>query len=647
MSTENPSERRRELLDDFYAECDELLTALREGLSAWHSAGDNALPDRAVLDELFRHAHTLKGNSAIAGLRLSEELAHGMEDVFRAISKNQLEATTAIAETLEAGTQRLEHIIGAHRHHRALPEIQDLLATYRGLLGVPSPAKPSSASTPTPPAPMPPPNAATEANALATFVPARELDARGVNVGSIRKRLGELGPILQASPRILGPGSITFEFRLKVAVFPSDPGAWADDGVTWERIVPDRGEMADEAATSDPLSLTPSHLIRVDLARLDELMRITGELVIHRSRLEELFTQISAPPAGLREASIALHRSLREMRGAITRARLVPISELFTRIPYVVRDLMRDSAKKVRVVIEGGQTEIDKFLVERLKEPLLHLVRNAFAHGIEVPATRIAAGKPEEATLRLHAESDGDSVVIRVSDDGAGIDADAVATRAARQNLKLPPVLDARGLLDLICEPGFSTRDEADLASGRGVGMAVVAESVRHHGGTLALETTLGHGTTFTLRLPLSISITDAIIVGVGSERCAVPMGTVAEIIQTPSGSLRTINREEIVPYRDGLLPVRRLRTLFQQPPATDATSTILVITSDRGSAGLIVDRVIAQREIVMRPLTDPLLRIPGLSGATELGDGRPLLILDPAPLTDGAVRPVPVSAST
>ncbi|HEY4300000.1 MAG TPA: chemotaxis protein CheA [Candidatus Didemnitutus sp.] len=637
MSSEFPAERRRELLDDFYAECDELLTAMREGLTSWQSGNGGSRPDSATLEELFRHAHTMKGISAIAGLRLSEELAHGMEDVLRAISKRQLDPTPAIAAALEDGIQRLESIIAAHRQERTLPSAQDLLDTYRGFrpaapgISTPSPAAPGSPALPR--------SGAGTMTAVATFVPSKELDERGINVSAIRQRLSQLGPIVQATPIILGPGSIRFEFTVAISAPPDDTAAWTADGVVWEVRGP-AAEPASDAGTGDALSLTPSHIIRVDLARLDDLMRITGELVIHRSRLEDLLRQIERPPEGLKETSVALGRSLREMRQAVTRVRMVPIAEIFTRMPYVVRDLMRDSPKKVHVVLDGGQTEIDKFLVERLKEPLLHLVRNAFAHGIENPTVRAAAGKPAEATLRLHAASDGDSVVIRVADDGAGIDADAVATRAAKQGVRLPRVLDAPGLLELLCTRGFSTRDEADLASGRGVGMAVVADCVREHGGTLSLDTALGRGTTFTLRLPLSLSIADAIVVAVGAERCCVPMGSVSEIFQVPADRLRLINREEFVPYRDGLLPLRRLRALFRQAPADAGTLTILVVTTARGSAGLAVDRVIAQREIVVRPLSDPLLRVPGLAGATELGDGRPLLILDPAPLTEGAVRP-------
>ena len=301
------------------------------------------------------------------------------------------------------------------------------------------------------------------------------------------------------------------------------------------------GEPAGVAAGPEPSAsaesapLTPSHIVRVDLSRLDDLMRMAGELVIHRSRLEERIRRYGND-ATLKEINLAMTRSLRELREGISRVRLVPIGEIFTSMPLVVRQLGRKSPKQARVSLEGQQTPVDKYLVERLKEPLLHLVRNAYAHGVEMPKARLAAGKPAEATILLQAKSVGESVVIQVCDDGGGIDAEAVAARATALGMDLPEQLDAAGILDILCRPGFSTRTKADLAAGRGVGMAVVANAVRDLGGTMALETRLGVGTEFTLRLPLSLSIIEAVIVTVGGEVCAVPQNSVDEIVRVDIG---------------------------------------------------------------------------------------------------------------
>jgi two-component system chemotaxis sensor kinase CheA len=240
----------------------------------------------------------------------------------------------------------------------------------------------------------------------------------------------------------------------------------------------------------------------------------------------------------------------------------------------------------------------------------------------------------------LRATSAGETVVIQVRDDGHGIDASAVEQRARLLGVPVPDPLDSHGLLGILCAPGFSTREQVDRVSGRGVGMAVVANTVRELGGMLAMETTVGHGTEFTLRLPLTLSIVDALIVTVGRETCAVPQGAVNEIVQVPSAQKRDIGETEVVPYHGGLLPFLRLATIFGFETLDPELLTLLVLSSERGATGLVVDRVCARREIVVRPMADPLVKVPGISGATELGDGRPILILDPAELTRGAVRP-------
>ncbi len=235
-------------------------------------------------------------------------------------------------------------------------------------------------------------------------------------------------------------------------------------------------------------------------------MRITGEMVIHRSRLETQLALLNAKDnlGGVQEVSIGLGRSLRELREAIMRVRLIPVAEIFARMPFVVRDLSRQTQKKVRLKLAGESTEIDKYLIERLKDPLLHLVRNAFSHGVETPAERIAAGKPEEATIELSAATAGDSVVIEVRDDGRGINPNAILHRARKLGLETPETLDNDSLLKILCSSGFSTRDDADLTSGRGVGMAVVHSTVRELGGNLTLDSEEGRGTCFTIRLPLT-----------------------------------------------------------------------------------------------------------------------------------------------
>ncbi|MGZ4963843.1 MAG: chemotaxis protein CheA, partial [Limisphaerales bacterium] len=451
------------------------------------------------------------------------------------------------------------------------------------------------------------------------------------------------GEIVHAAPIIRPGGAISFEFTVAAAESHNEWNDWVADGVTATVVeveasdgktkTPAPGTVAD-APAHNPF-LAPSHMVRVDLARLDELMRLAGEMVVQRARLDEKITRIenthaSVDCSGLHEVNQNLERHLRDLRDSIMRVRLVRVSEVFDRMPFVVRDLARQTGKQIHLTTSGSQTEIDKFVVERLKDPFLHLVRNAVSHGIEPTETRIARGKPPEAIIHLAARTVGDSVVIEVSDDGAGVDHEQVLARAQKLGLTVPATPDDASILEIISTPGFSTRDEVDLASGRGVGMAVVARALQEMGGTMFMETTAGQGTKFILRLPLTLAIADAFVITAGGQNFAVPQSAIEEIIEMDGGSTQTIESAEILYHRGGTLPLFCVASQFGLLRSQKNTHPVVVAETDRGKVGFIVDRVVCQREVVVRPLRDPLLHVPGISGATELGDGKPVLILDP-----------------
>ncbi len=647
MNGEFSPEFQAELLDDFYAECDESLGAMRVSLSTVEQALERGESNPDALEPLYRHMHSLKGNAAIVGLREAEQLAHGAENYLRAVTRRQTVLTAAGLLLLSRATQRLEQVVGAHRAKQASPPTEDLLQHFAAMVAaaaVPLPAAGPDSSQRVGDNAFHPPVAELHPSGLGvwrcTFVPSAALSAQGLNVDAVRVRLAAAGTLLRSAPRI-GAGSIAFEFDVAFTVPPTDPEAWAAAGVRLELLTPAAPAPESPLPTENSnLFIAPSHIVRVNLDRLDELMRITGELVIHRSRLDGRINRNGREGLeDLQEVNISLARSLRDLRQAITRVRLVPVAEIFSRMPFAVRDLAGEQGKTVRLTLEGQQTEIDKYLVERLKEPLLHLIRNALSHGIETPAARVAAGKTPEASIILRAVASGATVVIQIRDDGRGVDPAAIAARAHSLGLPVPDELDEAAILQLICSSGFSTRDEADRASGRGVGMAVVQSTVSELGGQLSLQTELGQYTQFTLRLPLTLSITDTVIVSAKEQICAVPQSVVQEIVQIAESQVRMIQRTEVVPYRDGLLPIVRLRRVFRAEPSAASKFTVLVYESGRGLGGLAVDRVHGQREVVIRALRDPLVQVPGISGATELGDGRPVLILDAAKLAPAETR--------
>jgi two-component system chemotaxis sensor kinase CheA len=366
---------------------------------------------------------------------------------------------------------------------------------------------------------------------------------------------------------------------------------------------------------------------------------MVGELTISRSRLDDLLRQVEstmAPPEwrSLQDTNLLMERELRALREGVMRVRMVPIAEIFERMRFAVRDLAREHDKKIVLDLIGQDTEIDKFLVERMFDPILHLVRNAISHGLESPSDREAAGKPSEGRITLRASQVAETVVLEIEDDGRGIDEQRIIQRGREVGLiDGDTPIGSTQLLDLICAPGFSTRAEADRAAGRGIGMAVVRDTVLSLGGTLALNTEACRGTCFTIQLPLTLAIAKVLIVSVGAQRFAVPQSTVNEVLRIESSMIKAFENNEIIAHRGGVLPIIRLASLFGQQESAEASCHVFVIGKGLNAVGIAVDRILGQREIVVRPIIDPMIHVPGIAGATELGDGRIVLILDPAAL--------------
>jgi two-component system chemotaxis sensor kinase CheA len=630
-------------MDDYFAEADEHMVAVRRSLLTLESMPGPGLPP-AVLEELFRSFHSLKGISAMVELREAELLAHQMESCLRAAREGGLVLTSATFDVLVDGVRLLEHVIAARRASAPPPPIDSTLEKLEALSRSPDRAPRVDAASSS--------EARVPAGATpgvrrwrVTFVPSPRLVERGVKVDTMRARLLQIGQVLNVTPKVVPGGGISFEFELLTGD-RAQLDRWRDDGVTYEPIeAPADGGASGVAEASDrphldlPLAGS-SNVVRVDLARLDDLMRLVGDMVVTRSRLEDTLSRVESYVPfqewrALQDHTARIERNLRDLREGVMRVRLVPVGEIFRRMPFVVRDLARDSGKRVHLEIAGQGAEIDKFLVERMMDPMLHLVRNAISHGIETPEQRVAAGKPADGTIRLGAVTAGETVVIEITDDGGGIDVASVARRARSVGAVVPDDgLDSRALLDIICASGFSTRDQADRASGRGVGMAVVRDAVEGLGGTLAVDTRPGGGTTFRMTLPLTLAITDAIIAHVGDQIFAVPQTAVREVIEVDAGLMRAFERNELMPYRGATLPMVRLSEMFSLRTAPRSRYHAIVVGTGQAAIGLVVDRIAGQREVVVKAVTDPLIRVHGVSGATELGDGRVVLILDVAALS-------------
>jgi two-component system chemotaxis sensor kinase CheA len=633
----NDHDELSELFADYLVECEEHLTGARAVLLALEGNPRGAAPD--VLDTLFRHFHTLKGLSGIAGVGEAERIAHHLESYLAEVRRGTVALTSDGADALVEGVKALETAVAAHRDGLAAPETRPLVARLESLAagtGRAATEGPTTAPSGVADDKQERVRAAMLGGARAwrvTFVPSAALAESGVTVGATRERLRAAGEIVSAEPVTVPGGGISFTF-LVTSEDPSFAERAAGEGVTVAPYAPTAPAPPHAAAGAALGPLTPRSVVRVDLVRLDELMTTVGELVVTRARLDAALERVAAflpdtERRELEETSLTVERQLRHLREGVMRVRLVQVRDVFARMRFVVRDLARETGQGVDLHLSGEDTEIDKYVVERLADPLLHLVRNAISHGIEPAAERGAAGKSLRGRLDLRAAAAGGAVVIEVEDDGRGIDPVRVLARARAAGL-VPPGgwADPSAALDLICAPGFSTRDATDRVSGRGVGMDVVRRAVEELGGTLDMASRPGRGTRFTVRLPLTLAIADALIVAVGPQTYAAPQTAVREVVLVEPGAVATLENNELLRHHSGVLPLIRLCDLFGTPrPAGSCTA--LVVGEGRYAVAVAVDRVLGLREVVVRRLSDPLVQVPGLAGATELGDGRAVLILD------------------
>ena len=398
---------------------------------------------------------------------------------------------------------------------------------------------------------------------------------------------------------------------------------------------PEASESPDERE-GEPVRATAGS-VRVDMKRMDRLMEMVGDLVITRGHMDETLRGLedvlpSSAWRELQEVSFLLHRQLGSLREGVLRMRMVPIGSVFDRMRFLLQGLERTNGKSIQLNLSGESTEIDKLFVERMMDPLLHMVRNAATHGLESSEERIASGKTAEGQMWIRARTEAETVVIELEDDGRGVDIEKVVNRSRSLGLIAPDAApDAARILQLICAPGFSTREEADLVAGHGVGMAVTKATVNGLGGTLAMDTRPGKGTRFTIRLPLTLAIMESLIVYVNDQPFAVPRSLVLEVLRVESDTVSTVEGNEVIPWRGGVLPIVHLNRVFRMGGEPRTVFHVFVVDADFSAVGIAVDRITRQREIVARPIEDPLVRVHGIAGATELGDGRPVLILDVA----------------
>jgi len=574
---------------------------------------------------LFRAIHTIKGMAATMGYSGVAELAHRMENLLDGLRQGRVPAGAGVFQLMFRSVDALTKAVESAASH---PEKQDealfgeLDAAAKSGVGEPQPGgRAASRKKAADPAPSRPVQVTIRPDAI----------MRGARAALVLRRAEALGTVSGIRPPVTQLEREDFDGRL----FFRLASASADDAIMAAlQAVGDVQAVRFEEPGRETEAAARGRQIRVDLRRLDTLMKQVGELVVAKNRLGVLAQ--SGADTELGEISDRISRLVSAMQGEVIAARMTPVGEVFDRFPRLVRDLGRDLGKRIRFDMEGEEIELDRSILDDIGEPLLHLIRNAADHGIEQPEQRIAAGKPAEGRILLSASRERNSVALRVSDDGRGIDRGAIVAKAQREGL-IEPSADAASddmLLRVLARPGFSTAVAVSGVSGRGVGVDVAMTRVRALGGTLEVRSEVGRGTSFTIRVPLTLAIVRALLADAAGERYAVPLAYVAETVEFDPRGVTAIREREALVVRDRVIPTVHLRDLVgrRNGPAAPKAPTVILEIGERRTA-LVVDALRGQQDIVVEPFDAPRGMPPYVGGATILADGAPALILDAAAL--------------
>jgi two-component system chemotaxis sensor kinase CheA len=608
----------------FLAESREHLSACNQLLLEW----EREPAATSQVGGLFRAIHTIKGMAATMGYAGVSELAHRLENLLDALRQRTVAPDPAVFQLLFRSVDALATSVeGAVAGQEPPVDARlgaDLDAASAGAADGaatgPGWTRPTSSGEASP---------GNGAGRPVQVTLRRDAVMRGARAALVVQKAESLGAVSALRPPLARFDSQEFDgrfyFRLSTVA-------------TEEQILVALRSAGDVESVrfEEDQAHAPgqSRQIRVDLGRLDALMKQVGELVVAKNRLGVLAAE-SADPA-LVEVGDRIARLVSDMQAEVIAARMTPVGEVLERFPRLVRDLARDLGKRIRFDVEGDEIELDRSILDEIGQPLLHLIRNAADHGIERPDQRVAAGKPEEGRILLSASRERNYVALRLSDDGRGIDRDAIVAKAQREGL-LDSGADGVSddlLLRLLARPGFSTAEAVSGVSGRGVGVDVVVTRVRALGGTIEVRSEPGRGTTFVIRVPLTLAIVRALLASVAGERYAVPLAYVAETVEFDHRSVTAVRDREALLVRDLVIPTIHLRELVRnQPrPAPPRSPTVILEIGDRRAA-LVVDALVGQQDIVVEPFDAPRGMPPFVGGATILADGSPALILDAAAL--------------
>lgn len=679
-------------LEIFIDETKEHLQSLNEQILILEREPENV----DTINEIFRAAHSLKGMAGTMGYKRMQRLTHNMENVFSEIRNGKMKASAKLVDVLFKGLDALEQYLdvivntgdeGTEDNETIVKVLNDIL--HEGVGSTGAPAAPvavsfaAAAATAAAEGVKPIQLAEHEKHAIAKAL-SEQMNAytltvyihetcilKAARAFLVFKALEELGTVIRSEPQVQEIEDEHFDFDFTVVLLTG-----ADAEAVKKRVenvfeiklvciepvnpelvanaAPEEGDApaAVQSAAAPNAQTAPAgtdaaqpktvnkpvvnRSVRVDIDKLDDLMNLVSELIIAKNGLVSIN---SSDIEGLRESGFNeqieyLERITTNLHQSVMKTRMVPIENVVSRFPRMIRDISKKLDKKMELYMSGEETELDRTVIDEIGDPLMHMLRNAADHGLESNKERIQAGKPEVGSIFLNAYQDGNNVVIEVRDDGKGIDVEKVKKKAVEKGTVTPEqaaVMTEKEAIDLLFRPSFSTAEQISDLSGRGVGLDVVKSKIEALGGDVEAKTVLGAGTTFIVRLPLTLAIIQALMVELGNEKYAIPLGSIQTIEDVVLSDIKYVQTREVIHLRGNVIPLIRLRNVLDVPEDDFAPESLTVVIVAKGDrlAGLVVDNLIGQQEIVIKSIGKYINNNKMIGGATILGDGEVALILD------------------
>ena len=683
----------KEIFESFLVESQELLDALMPDLMQLETAGD----DMDLMNRIFRGFHTIKGTSGFMGFDSITVITHHAEDLLNKLRRSELTITMDMVDVLLEVHDWIQLLVKNLSMGDDSPvDYSQTLARLEAVINPSAEKLSASKKEEKPPSAIQSVLADTSMKGAGDFTDEQlaQIQAAFAEINSeFAKEISQesssaashsaLDAVLNNTSITQNPGDFTEdELAMIQAAFaeintdfsanqesktiekPSELPQQIVESTKETTSVEYNEQSKETAAKATPVAATkptpqmaaakaapatPSSAdatIRIDVSRVEALMDLSGELVLGRNRLSQISDRLKELfdnehlVAELLETTSQLDKITTDIQATAMKMRMVPIGKLYQKSPRIVRDLSKEFGKEIELILKGEDTEIDRGIIEELNDPLVHMIRNSCDHGIESPENRVAKGKPAKGTITLDAEQEGNNIVLRISDDGNGIDAEKVKAKALEKGVitaEQAAQMSKRELYQLIFAPGFSTAAVVSAVSGRGVGMDVVKTNIQKLKGVIEIESEINKGTTFVIKLPLTLAIIQGLIVQVENETYALPLSNVVEVVALTDENCSTINQKRVIRIRQQVLPLLTLKSELNIPakPTPSTAQYVVVIGLAHQRLGIVVDSLLGQEEIVIKSLGQYLGNIPAIAGSTILGDGRVIMILDIQELVD------------